>query len=114
MSPSAASRRSPRRPVAYQGTWTTPAMSGAHLGADRRGLARGGGGAALTLGHGADEDGDLAEVLVLVHQLMGLRDLVEGHRTPEHRPDEARLDEPVGLVALPGVGEVRAHDLLLA
>jgi hypothetical protein len=49
--------------------------------------------AALALFGGADEDGDLPEVLVLVHELMGLRDLVEAHRTPQHRADLALLDE---------------------
>src|SRR5215203_4875144 len=114
MSASAASSLSPRKPVAYQGMWTTPATSGPDLGPDRRRLGRRRPAPALALGAGADEDGDLAEVLILVHQLVGLRDLVEAHRTPEHRADEPRVDEPVGLVALPRVGEVGPHDLLLA
>jgi hypothetical protein len=69
---------------------------------------------ALALLGRADEDGDLAQVLVLVHELMGVGDAVEGHRAPQHRADLAGLDELVGQVALPGVGEVRADDLLLA
>src|SRR5215207_9957682 len=114
MSASAASSLSPRKPVAYQGMWTTPATSGPDLGPDRRRLGRRRPAPALALGAGADEDGDLAEVLILVHQLVGLRDLVEAHRTPEHRADEPRVDQAVGQVALPSVGEVRADDLLLA
>ena len=30
---------------------------------------------------------------------MGLRDLVEGHRTPEHRPDLALLDGAFGVLS---------------
>src|ERR671936_389698 len=111
MSARAAASSSWRRPVAYQGMWTTPAILCPHLGADGAGAVDG---ASLALLRRADEDGDLPEVLVRVHELVGLRDLVEGHGTPEHRPDEALLDERVGLVALPRVGEVRAEDLLLA
>ena len=45
---------------------------------------------ALALLGRADEDRDLARVLVLVHQLVGLGDLVEGHRLPQHGADQAR------------------------
>ena len=50
---------------------------------------------------GADEDRDLAEVLVLVHQLMGLGDAVEAHRPPQHRADLALVDQLVGLACTP-------------
>ena len=49
-----------------------------------------------------------------MHELVGAGDVVERHRLPQHRPDLRRLDQVVGLVALPRVGEVRAEDLLLA
>src|SRR3954454_24471345 len=111
MSSSCSSSASPRKPVAYQGMWTTPAMSGPHLCADR---ARAVLGLALALLGGADEDRDLAEVLVLVEQLVRLGDVLEGHRLPQHRPHLPGLHEVLGLQALPRVGEVRADDLLLA
>ena len=38
---------------------------------------------------------------------------LEAHRLPQHRADLRLLDQLVGLVGLPGVGEVRADDLLL-
>src|ERR1700710_14946 len=53
-------------------------------------------------------------MLVLVHELMGLRDALEGHRLPQDGTDLGLADEVVGLRALPRVGEVRADDLLLA
>src|SRR3712207_7374702 len=40
-------------------------------------------GLALTLLGRADEDRDLAEVLVLVHELVGLRDVLERHGLPQ-------------------------------
>src|SRR3954454_3662430 len=110
MSFSAASSLSPRNTVAYQGTCTTPAMGSAHLRVDRSGAL---GGLAQALLLGADEDGDLASVLVVLHQLVGLRDAIEAQGTPQHRSDGARLDELVCLQALVGIGEVRAQDLLL-
>ena len=45
--------------------------------------------AALVLGLGPDQDRDLAQVLVFVHQLVGLGHPLEAHRPPEHRPDLA-------------------------
>src|SRR4051794_11137965 len=71
------------------------------------------GGLAQALLLGADQDGDLARVLVVLHELVGLRDAIEAQGTPQHRSDGARLDQLVGLQALIGVGEVRPDDLLL-
>src|SRR3954465_3634221 len=114
MSSSAFSNRSARKTVAYQGMWTMPpepAMTlGPDLGPDRLGAL---GRAALALLGGADEDRDLPEVLVLAEELVGLGDLVEGHRLPQHRADLRLLDQRVGAVGLPRVREVRAEDLLL-
>ena len=50
---------------------------------------------------GADEDRDLAQVLVVPHQLMRLGDAVEADRPPQHRPDLRRLDQLVGLGCTP-------------
>src|SRR2546423_647558 len=109
---SASSSLSPRRTVAYQGMWTTPAMgSGPHFRADR---ARALGGAALSLLGGADEDRDLAEVLVVAQELVRLGDALERHRLPQHGADLALDDQAVGAQGLPRVGEVGAEDLLLA
>src|SRR3954466_4562643 len=71
-------------------------------------------GLALALLACADEDRDLAEVLVLAHELVRLTDAVEAHRAPQHRADLTTLDQLVGLVALVRVGEMRPDDLLLA
>src|SRR5205823_4373990 len=89
----------------------TAGRSHADLGVDRARALRG---LPETLLLGTDEDGDLAEVLVVAHELVGLADAVEGHRAPQHRANPAELDQLVGLLGLPGVGEVRAEDLLLA
>src|SRR3954451_1068660 len=91
---------------------TTPAaMSGSHLRPDRARAVRC---LSKALGLRADEDRDLAEVLVLVHELMGLGDLVEAQGPPEYGTDLPGLDQLVRAVAFPGVGEVRADDALLA
>src|SRR3954454_7068531 len=111
MSSSCSSSLSPRKPVAYQGMWTTPAISGPDLCADG---ARPVLGLAQPLLGRTDEDRDLAEVLVLVEELVGLGDVLEGHRLPQHRAHLAGRHEVLGLQALPRVGEVRADDLLLA
>src|SRR3954451_10290615 len=111
MSSSAAVSLSPRKTVAYQGTWTIPpAMGSAHLRVDGSGAV---GGLAQALLLGADQDGDLARVLVVLHQLVGLGDAIEAQGTPQNGSDGARLDELVRLQALVRVGEVRADDLLL-
>src|ERR1700722_13992719 len=68
------------------------------------------GGLALVLGLRADEDRDLAQVLVFEHQLVCFGDALEAERAPQHRPDLTGLDQLVGLHALVGVGEVRAED----
>src|ERR1700749_3863441 len=91
---------------------TTPAaISGSHLRPDRARAFR-----CLSepLGLRADEDRDLSEVLVLVHELMGLGDLLEAQCPPEYGTDLPRLDQLVRAVALPGVREVAADDPLLA
>src|SRR4051795_264488 len=107
-----ASSLSPRKTVAYQGMCTTPAaISGSHLRPDRARALRG---LAQPLVRRAHEDRDLAEVPVLVHELMGLGHLVEAQRPPEYGTDLPGLDQLVRPVALPGVGEVRADDPLLA
>src|SRR3954453_4205655 len=112
ISASAASSLSPRQSVAYQGMWTTPAaMSGSHLRPDRARAVRC---LALPLGRRADEDRHLAEVPVLVHELVGLGDLLEAHGPPEYGTVLALLDQLVRAVALPRVREVRADDPLLA
>ena len=49
-----------------------------------------------------------------MQELVRLRDAVEAHRLPEHRPDLALGHQLVGAHALVRVGEVRAEDLLLA
>src|SRR3954469_21951894 len=91
---------------------TTPAaMSGSHLRPDRARAVRC---LAEPLGLRADEDRDLSEVLVLVHELMGLGDLLEAQRPPEYGTDLPRLDQLVRAMAFPRVGEVRADDALLA
>src|SRR3954471_2813626 len=108
----AASNLSPRNRVAYHGICATPAaISGSHLRPDRARAVRC---LSQPLGLRAHEDRDLAEVLVLVHELMGLGDLLEAQRLPEYGTDLAGLDQLVRAVALPGVGEVRADDQLLA
>src|SRR3954467_3882865 len=112
ISASPASSLSPRKSVAYQGMCTTPAaMSGSHLRPDRARAFRS---LAQPLGGGAHEDRDLAEVPVLVHELVGLGHLVEAQRPPEYGTDLAGLDQLVRPVALPGVGEGGADDPLLA
>src|SRR3954469_8465935 len=91
---------------------TTPAaMSGSHLRPDRARAVRC---LSQPLGLRAHEDRDLAEVLVLVYELMGLGDLLEAQRPPEYGTDLSGLDQLVRAVAFPGVGEVRADDALLA
>src|SRR3954454_24284921 len=108
----AASNLSPRNRVAYHGICATPAaISGPHLRPDRARAVR-----CLSepLGLRPHEDRDLAEVLVLVHELVCFGDLFEAERPPEYGTDLPRLDQLVRAVALPGVGEVRADDALLA
>src|SRR5919108_648051 len=80
--------------------------SRAHLCADR---ARALLGLPLLLAGRADQDRDLAEVLVLVEELMSLGDAVEAHHAPEHRLDLALGHQLVGSHALVGIGEVRAN-----
>src|SRR3954447_718672 len=109
---SASAKASPRKSVAYHGMCTTPAaISGPHLRPDRARAVRC---LAKALGLRADEDRDLSEVLVLVHELVCLGDLVEAECPPEYGTDLSRLDQLVRAVAFPGVGEVRADDALLA
>src|SRR3954470_6665068 len=91
---------------------TTPAaMSGSHLRPDRARAVRC---LAQPLGLRAHEDRDLAEVLVLVHELMGFGDLLEAQGPPEYGTDLPGHDQLVRAVAFPRVGEVRADDPLLA
>src|SRR5262245_18845915 len=90
---------------------TAAAMSGSHL---RPARARPGRRLAKALGLRADEDRDLSEVLVLVHELMGLGNLLEAQCPPEYGTDLPGLDQLVRAMALPRVGEVRADDPLLA
>src|SRR3954470_24432561 len=112
ISPSASANLSPRNRVAYHGICATPvAISGPHLRPDRARAVRC---LAKALGLGAHEDRDLSEVLVLVHELVCLGDLFEAECPPEYGTDLARLDQLVRAVALPGVGEMRADDPLLA
>src|SRR3954471_11124150 len=112
ISRTAASNWSPRNRVAYHGICATPAaISGSYLRPDRARAVRC---LAKALGLGTDEDGDLSEVLVLVHELVCLGDLFEAERPPEYGTDLARLDQLVRAVAFPRVGEVRAEDALLA
>src|SRR3954463_16207206 len=112
ISRTAASNLSPRNRVAYHGICATPAaISGSHLRPDRARAVRC---LAQPFGFRAHEDRDLAEVLVLVHELMGLGDLLEAQRPPEYGTDLSGLDQLVRAVAFPGVGEVRADDALLA
>src|SRR5215213_2733784 len=95
----------PRSPPA------APGCSRSDLSADR---ARPLLGLALLLVGRADQDRDLAEVLVLVEELVRIRDAVEPHDPPEHRLDLALRHQLVGPHALVGVCEVRPDDLLLA
>src|SRR4249919_707620 len=86
------------------------ARSRAHLGPDRtRALLA----LALVLAGRADQDRDLAEVLVLVEELVRFGHAVEAHHAPEDRLDLALGHQLVRSHALIGVGEVRADDLLL-
>src|SRR5690349_23444788 len=111
-SASASANLTPLKRVAYHGICATPAaISGPHLRPDRARAVRC---LAKALGLRADEDRDLAEVLVLVHELVCLGDLFEAECPPEYGTDLARLDQLVRAVALPGVGEVRPDDALLA
>src|SRR3954453_22383946 len=111
-SASASANLSPRNRVAYHGICATPvAISGPHLRPDRARAVRC---LAKALGLRADEDRDLAEVLVLVHELVCLGDLFEAERPPEYGTDLSRLDQLVRAMAFPGIGEVRADDALLA
>src|SRR4051794_40864013 len=112
ISRTASSNRSPRNRVAYHGIIATPAaISGPHLRPDRPRAFR-----CLTqaLGLRADEDRDLSQVLVLVHELVCLGDLIEAECPPEYGTDLPRLDQLIRAVTLPGVGEVGADDPLLA
>src|SRR3954452_11237846 len=112
ISRTAASNWSPRNRVAYHGICATPAaISGSYLRPDRARAVRC---LAQPLGFRSHQDRDLAEVLVLVHELMCLGDLLEAECPPEYGTDLARLDQLVRAVAFPGVGEVRADDPLLA
>src|SRR3954449_8836656 len=111
-SASASANLSPRNRVAYHGICATPAaISGPHLRPDRPRAFR-----CLTqaLGLRADEDRDLSQVLVLVHELVCLGDLIEAECPPEYGTNLPRLDQLVRAMAFPGVGEVRADDALLA
>src|SRR3954466_13894027 len=91
---------------------TTPAaLSGSHLRPDRARAVRC---LAQPLGLRADEDRDLPEEIVLVHELMRFGDLLEAQRPPEYGTDLPGLDQLVRAVAFPRVGEVRADDALLA
>src|SRR3954464_14479539 len=108
----AASNWSPLKSVAYHGIIATPAaISGPHLRPDRARAVRC---LAKALGLRADQDGDLAEVLVLVHELMSLGDLLEAEGPPEYGTDLSGLDQLVRAVAFPRVREVAADDPLLA
>src|SRR3954466_6181270 len=110
-SASASANLSPRNRVADHGICATPAaISGPHLRPDRARAVRC---LAKALGFRADEDRDLSEVPVLVHELVGLGPLFDAGRPPEYGPDLARLDQLVRPVAFPRVGEVRADDALL-
>src|SRR3954452_21987615 len=101
ISASPASSLSPRKTVAYQGMCTTPAaISGSHLRPDRARAFRG---LAQPLFGRAHEDRDLAEVPVLVHELVRLGPLVEAHRPPESGPALPGLHQLIPPVALPGV-----------
>src|SRR5262245_33254136 len=112
ISRSAASNWSPLNSVAYHGICATPAaISGPHLRPDRARAVRC---LAQALGLRAHQNGDLAGVLVSVHELVGLGHLVEAQCPPEYGTDLPRLDQLVRAVALPGVREMRADDLLLA
>src|SRR5215207_1877841 len=112
ISATASANCSALKSVAYHGICAIPAaISGPHLRPDRARAVRC---LALPLGVRADEDRDLSEVLVSVHELVGLRDLVEAQGPPEYGTDLPRLDQLVRAVAFPGVGEVRADDALLA
>src|ERR1700744_6480284 len=95
---SAASKRSPRKSVAYHGVCTIPLISGSHLRPDRARAVRC---LALPLRRRADEDRDLAEVPVLVHELMGLGDLLEAQGPPQYGTDLAGLDQLVRAMAFP-------------
>src|SRR3954453_2006582 len=111
-SASASANLSPRNRVAYHGICATPAaISGPHLRPDRARAFRC---LAKALGLRADEDGDLPEVLVLVHELVCPRPLIEAERPPEYGTRLPRLDQLVRAVAFPRIGEVRADDALLA
>src|SRR3954449_11124241 len=111
-SASASANLSPRNRVAYHGICATPAaISGPHLRPDRARAVRC---LAKALGLRADEDRDLSQVLVLVHELVCLGDLIEAECPPEYGTDLSRRDQLVRAMAFPGVGEVTADDLLLA
>src|SRR3954453_8777503 len=111
-SASASANLSPRKRVAYHGICATPAaISGPHLRPD---CARAVRCLAKALGLGPHEDGDLSEVLVLVHELVCLGHLIEAERPPEYGTHLPRLDQLVRAVAFPRIGEVRADDALLA
>src|SRR4051794_16869519 len=69
---------------------------------------------ALLLAVGPDEDGDLAEMLVLVEELVGVGDALEAHHSPQHRLDLALGHQLVRPHALVRVREMRADDLLLS
>src|SRR3954471_6743624 len=104
ISRTAASNWFPRKRVAYHGICATPAaISGSYLRPDRARAVRC---LAKALGLRADEDRDLSEVLVLVHELVCLGDLVEAECPPEYGTALPRHDQFVRAVAFPGVGEV--------
>src|SRR3954452_4409762 len=112
ISRTAASNWSPRNRVAYHGICATPAaISGSYLRPDRARAVRC---LSVRLRLRAHEDRDLAEVLVLLHELVCLGDLFEAERPPEYGTDLPRLDQLVRAVAFPGVREVRADDPFLA
>src|SRR3954471_2451328 len=112
ISRTAASNWLPLNNVAYHGICATPAaISGPHLRPDRARAVRC---LAKALGLRPDQDRDLSEVLVLVHELVCLGHLIEAECPPEYGTDLPRHDQLVRAVAFPGVGEVRADDALLA
>src|ERR1700710_712488 len=105
---SAPPRRRPPRTgsVARRSRTTAPTRdlpcSSSHLGPDRTGTVRC---YALAFLSRSDEHCNLPKMEIVAQQLVRLGDALKAHRPPQYRANLGLLDQLVGLVGLPRVGE---------